>query len=126
MFTGKCPNCSGKMYVAEYKCADCATRVKGNFGVSPLSALEDDDLDFAVSFLVCEGNIKAVERHLRISYPTVKSRLRKVIEKLGFKVEVNEEEVPETPDTRSIIEDLHAGKFDVAEALSRLLKNDQK
>lgn len=40
---------------------------------------------FIETFISCRGNIKEVEKELKISYPTVRSRLDEVIEKLGCK-----------------------------------------
>lgn len=75
---GNCPVCSGKMIVSEYTCTECGTKIKGKFNRCELCNLPKDLLHFVKTFLVCEGNIKEVEKELGMSYPTVKSRLSKI------------------------------------------------
>ena len=78
-----CPACSSGLRVAELSCPDCGSAVKGSFSLSPLSALSAEDESFVVSFLKNGGSIKAMERELGVSYPTVKSRLRSIVSKLA-------------------------------------------
>lgn len=52
--------------------------------MSRLATLSDDNIAFVETFLACRGNIKEVERELGISYPTVRSRLDRVVAQLGL------------------------------------------
>ena len=81
----KCPACNNTEFrIERLACTNCGTAVVGNFSVSPLATLPDDQIAFIETFLKCRGNIKEVERELGISYPTVRSRLDKVIANLGL------------------------------------------
>jgi hypothetical protein len=82
---GKCPACGHSRYeIARLKCRNCGTTVQGSFGLSRLGSLPSEHQDFIEIFLKCRGNIKDVERELGISYPTVRGRLDRAIEALGF------------------------------------------
>ena len=48
------------------------------------SYLTVEQQNFALVFLKNAGNIKAIEKELNISYPTVKKNLDEVIKGLGF------------------------------------------
>lgn len=79
----QCPACAGELLVTELCCSGCKTSVRGSFRFSPLSALSAEDESFLLIFLRAGGRIKAVEKELGISYPTVKSRLRALISRLA-------------------------------------------
>ena len=82
---GKCPACdSTEFEINRIKCRECGTVVEGSFDISSLGRLSDENQNFVLTFLKCRGNIKDVERELGISYPTVRARLDRVIEALGF------------------------------------------
>ena len=81
----KCPACGTTEFeIQRLRCINCGTAVEGTFSVSRLATLPEDQVAFVETFVKCRGNIKEVERELGISYPTVRSRLDKVIDLLGF------------------------------------------
>lgn len=81
----RCPACGATEFeVQRLGCTSCGTAVEGHFTVSRLATLPDDQVHFVETFLKCRGNIKEVERELGISYPTVRSRLDRVIAGLGI------------------------------------------
>ena len=47
--------------------------------------LTKDQIDFALVFIKCEGNIKAIEKSLNISYPSVKKNIDELVNALGMK-----------------------------------------
>lgn len=84
----KCPACGSNAFeVARFRCTTCGTEIEGAFSISRLANLSAENLDFVETFIRCRGNIKEVERELGISYPTVRNRLDKVVERLGGRVE---------------------------------------
>ncbi len=88
----KCPVCGGELKVTKLECTNCNSRIEGDFKLSKFNYLSDEQLKFALVFLKNAGNIKAVEKELDISYPTVKKNLDELIEALGFsKVDIKEE-----------------------------------
>lgn len=81
----KCPACGNTQFrVERLACTSCGTAVVGSFSVSRLATLPEEQVAFVETFLRCRGNIKEVERELGISYPTVRSRLDKVVSLLGL------------------------------------------
>jgi hypothetical protein len=111
-----CPVCGGEMVVRELECPACDLTIRGRFETCPFAALSGEQLDFIRIFLKSRGNIKAVERELGVSYPTVRGRLDDVVRALGF--------TPEPEITKGMREELlaklEAGEINADEFLRRL------
>jgi hypothetical protein len=85
MIIGKCPACEHNQYdIVKLRCKNCGTTVEGTFGLSRLGSLPSEHQQFIEIFIKCRGNIKDVERELGISYPTVRGRLDRAIQALGY------------------------------------------
>ena len=69
-------------------------RIDGKFDLPPLARLTAEDQVFVAVFVKCHGSIKQMEKHFGVSYPTIKSRLNRVGEQLGF-VEIESSDEPE-------------------------------
>ena len=84
----ECPVCGSPLYVRVLECPSCHTKIEGKFAPphSSLFYLPKKDLDFVELFVRLRGNIKEVEKALRVSYPTVRGTLDRVIEKMGYPV----------------------------------------
>lgn len=80
----KCPSCGSKIYITEFCCEKCSTLIKGKFQLSPFDCLDDAEIEFVKIFLASGGSIKEMEKVLNISYPTVKSRLEAIVNKMGI------------------------------------------
>lgn len=90
----KCPVCNEDLVVTKLECKHCNTKIEGEFNLSKFNYLEESQLNFALIFIKNAGNIKAIEKELNISYPTVKKNLDDLIQALGFnKVDIVEEEL---------------------------------
>lgn len=48
----------------------------------PLIALNDDDREFVLRLVLASGSLKELARHYGVSYPTIRARLDKTIERL--------------------------------------------
>ena len=82
---GKCPSCEQSQYeITRLRCRNCGTTVEGTFGLSRLGSLPSEHQEFIEVFVRCRGNIKDVERELGISYPTVRGRLDRAIQAMGY------------------------------------------
>ncbi len=81
---GICPICNQSLYVKTLRCDSCGTEVSGEFELSPFDLLKKEQLQFALVFIRNQGNIKAIEKQLNISYPTVKKNLDDLCDALGF------------------------------------------
>ena len=87
---GECPICEHDLVVTKLKCTNCNTEIGGAFQLSKFNYLSKEHLYFIEVFIKNRGNIKQIEKELRISYPTVKRNLDEVIISLGY--EVSEEQ----------------------------------
>lgn len=47
-----------------------------------LKSLDEEDLQFMRRFLLCSGSLKALAQEYRVSYPTVRARLDRLIAKV--------------------------------------------
>ena len=83
-----CPACGGRDFTLErVRCSKCGTAVEGNFQAGKLGGLPEEHQHFIEVFVRCRGNIKDVEKVLGISYPTVRGRLDRVIQALGYETQ---------------------------------------
>lgn len=118
-----CPACTKPMRVTELSCPHCETSVRGQFEVSGLHRLNGEQLQFVEVFLRCRGNIKEVERDLKISYPTVRSRLDQVIQSMGYPLQ--REESSDTSSRREeVLDALGSGELSFEDALN-ILKGEK-
>ena len=88
--------------------------IKGNFELSPLAQLSMEDQIFITAFIRSHGSIKDMESLFGISYPTVKSRLKRISGLLEF-VEINP-----PPPRNDVLDALNDGEINVDEALAKL------
>lgn len=74
-----CPYCDATMRCAEMTCDACETSVSGNFAATPLAGMPIEHQRFIEMFVLASGNLKEIATLAGVSYPTVRSRLDKVI-----------------------------------------------
>lgn len=79
-----CPVCGDGLVTTRLGCPGCGTELVGSFAPCPFCALDDADLDLLTVFLVSRGNLKEIEKHLGVSYPTARSRFNAVLDRLGL------------------------------------------
>ncbi|RMB62201.1 DUF2089 domain-containing protein [Tessaracoccus antarcticus] len=79
-----CPVCGDDLIVTRKGCRTCGTELAGEFTSCAYCGLETSELDLLRVFLTSRGNLREVEKHLQVSYPTARARLDAVIDKLGF------------------------------------------
>lgn len=82
-----CPACDGRLSPTVLSCGDCGTEIKGPIAPHPLFQLDSEMLHFLMVFIHCGGKIGDMEKALGISYPTVKSQLAKLQEKVASSIE---------------------------------------
>ena len=115
----QCPVCRDRLHVTQLGCPTCGTGLSGNFEPCEFCGLEDSDRAMLLVFLASRGNLKEVERHLGVSYPTTRARFDEMLGRLGLA----EEAAPAAPvsDPRlATLEALAAGTVDVDTARGRL------
>ena len=79
-----CPVCGDDLIVTRKGCRTCGTELAGEFASCTYCGLETAELDLLRVFLSSRGNLREVEKHLGVSYPTARARLDAVVDKLGF------------------------------------------
>ena len=87
--------------------------INGDFELPPLAGLTYEDQVFVSEFVRCHGSIKYMEKAFGISYPTVKNRLRAVVDQLDRPFAA--------PSSNAVVlEQLSRGEISVDEALERM------
>ncbi|MDD3129134.1 MAG: DUF2089 domain-containing protein [Candidatus Izemoplasmatales bacterium] len=125
----ECPVCHHDLEVVQLVCSNCSTEIKGKFTLSKFNYLDTEKLYFIEVFVKNRGNIKAIEKEMGYSYPTIKKMLDEVIEGLGYSLdnkEVTEEEAS-SPDEKQmsrieILDKIDKGEITVEEATKLLSK----
>jgi hypothetical protein len=115
-----CPVCGAQLAVIGLGCASCGTELAGVFRPCEFCALNDKEIEMLRVFLSSRGNLREVEKHLGVSYPTARLRFAELLEKLGL----GEAPEPDTAPTREeILSEVASGALSPAEAqdlISRL------
>lgn len=77
-----CPSCGEALKVHTMHCSGCDTKIVGEYALSPLMALREEDPAFVLNFVMCSGSLKEMASLMGLSYPTVRNRLDDIIERL--------------------------------------------
>ncbi len=111
-----CPVCSERLALTRLSCPSCATELSGAFVTCEFCGLTDEDREVLRVFLASRGNMKELERHLGVSYPTARARFDTLLGKMGI-----ERASATSPSSRlELMEQVARGEIDVDEALQRL------
>jgi len=118
----ECPICHNDLIVTQLKCTNCETEYKGKFTLSKFNYLDTEKLFFIEVFVKNRGNIKAIEKEMGLSYPTIKKMLDEVIEQLGYQTDPVEEKKEEYkgPSRTEILQKIDSGEISVEEAAKLL------
>ena len=100
-------------------CPACDTELSGGFATCEFCSLSNDDREILRVFLASRGNMKELERHLGVSYPTARGRFDALLAKIGI------ERAPAAPSANRVelMELVARGEIDIEEALKRLESN---
>ncbi|MGD0862466.1 MAG: DUF2089 domain-containing protein [Candidatus Limnocylindrales bacterium] len=79
-----CPVCSSELFVTRLQCRNCGTAIEGDFSVGRFGRLSREQLALLESFLRARGNLKELERELKVSYPTVRARIDGLVRALDL------------------------------------------
>jgi len=110
-----CPYCHGPMTVTGMTCHQCGVRIEAPFPMQRLANLPVEHQRFIEMFVLAGGSLKEIAEQTGVSYPTVRSRLDKVIEALRT-------EIAKTRRIEgTILDAVDAGKM-TAEEAARLIK----
>ena len=112
-----CPVCGERLALTRLSCQDCGTELSGVFGACDFCALGGEDREILRVFLSSRGNMKDVERHLGVSYPTARSRFDALLSRLGLAppptAADEETATAKNADRLAVLEKLARGEVDV-------------
>ncbi len=97
----ECPVCGDTLITTRKGCLHCGTEIAGEFASCEFCNLNQADLDLLKVFLASRGNLREVEKHLQVSYPTARARLDAVLGKLGLDGEPASQASPAQPSRSS-------------------------
>lgn len=89
--TNHCPYCHQAMQVTRMSCSACGLAVEADFPAPRLARLPVEHQRFIEMFVLASGNLKAIAEQAGVSYPTVRSRLDKIIDALRQVIMENSE-----------------------------------
>jgi hypothetical protein len=105
--------CDTRLLLTRLSCDACGTELSGSFEPCEFCALSADDRELLKVFLSSRGNLKEVQAHLGVSYPTARARFDDLLGRLEMK--------PATPDPAvDVLDALQRGDLTIDEAESRL------
>ncbi|MSS62817.1 DUF2089 domain-containing protein [Velocimicrobium porci] len=92
---GYCPVCNEKLIATKLSCRTCGLELSNEFSLNKFSFLKEEDLLFIELFIQYNGNLKELQKQLKLSYPAVKKRLHVIQVTLGLKPPVDTPNLPE-------------------------------
>ena len=109
-----CPVCGDGLSLTRLSCDSCGTEISGSFPACEFCALSADEHQLLRVFLASRGNMKELERHLQVSYPTARSRFDALLERLRI------DATPAPPSRVELLQQVARGEVAVDEALNRI------
>ncbi len=113
-----CPVCDHRLATTRLTCPECSTELSGAFTSCEFCELTDEDRDVLRVFLASRGNMKDLERHLGVSYPTARARFDALLGKIG----IDRPTATPSPTRVELMEQVARGELGIEEALERLGK----
>jgi hypothetical protein len=110
--------CDERLALTRLSCPACDTELSGGVVTCEFCVLSDEDRDVLRVFLASRGNMKDLERHLGVSYPTARARFDGLLSKIGI-----DKPVAAAPSRVELMEQVARGEIDIDEALKRLETN---
>ena len=111
-----CPVCNERLALTRLSCPACDTELSGGFATCEFCVLTNEDRDVLRVFLASRGNMKELERHLGVSYPTARARFDALLSKIG----IDRPAPAPSSGHVELMEQVARGEIDVDEALRRL------
>ncbi|HAM43523.1 MAG TPA: hypothetical protein DCM67_00665 [Propionibacteriaceae bacterium] len=116
-----CPVCGGELITTRVGCRACGTELVGEFAHCDFCGLDERETEVLRVFLASRGNLREVEKHLGVSYPTARARFTELLAKLGLAGE----DVPPAAMTREqVLSEVASGALTPDEAAALLADLD--
>ncbi len=121
-----CPSCQGQLSPKVLACDHCNIKVEGPFQLNEFAGLSAEDLHFLRIFIRCEGRVREMEPALGLSYPTIRTRLTNLKNKLLGDEEASQDLQRSSENPQEILALLENGKITFEEAMARIKVARQK
>ena len=103
--TNHCSYCGEAMRITKVTCEACGLSHEGDFCTPRLYRLEPEEQRFVELFVLSSGSLKQMAELLGVSYPTVRSRLNRLIETL------HQEQRRDERRKQKILQDIEEGRI---------------
>jgi len=111
-----CPVCGDALITTRLGCRGCGSELAGEFGHCDFCALDERESELLRVFLASRGNLREVEKHLGVSYPTARARFTVLLTKLGLAGEAE----PAVMTRDQVLSEVAAGALSPEEAAELL------
>ena len=112
----RCPLCAGALRISKLTCEACGLGLEAEFTTPRLARLEIEDQRFVELFVLASGSLKRTAELLGVSYPTVRNRLNRLIERL------KEQQARDEEQKKAILKDIEAARITPEQGL-RMIEN---
>lgn len=109
----QCPVCTDSLVTLRLGCRTCGTEVSGLFSSCLYCRLSVEDLQMLEVFLRSRGNMRDVQAHLGVSYPTARQRYSALMGRLGLG---GDDGTAQIAAEEQVLRDVAAGTMTVADA----------
>lgn len=113
----ECPVCGGELVTTRLGCRNCGSELAGEFGHCDFCALDERETELLQVFLASRGNLREVEKHLGVSYPTARARFTALLVKLGL---AGDTDAPAAMTRDQVLGEVASGALSPAEAAELL------
>lgn len=117
-----CPVCATDLITLRVGCPNCATEISGHFEQCRYCRLDQADLEILEVFLRSRGNLRDVQAHLGVSYPTARQRFGDLLARMGL----GDSAPADDRQTSSVLSDLAAGRITIDDAEELLGTNQEE
>lgn len=107
--------CGERLRLTRLGCRACGTEISGDFEQCEFCALSSEERQTLRVFLASRGNLRELERHLGVSYPTARARFDSLLVRLGI-----DRPQPPQQERMDLLQAVARGELPVEEALDRL------
>jgi hypothetical protein len=114
-----CPVCGDRLATTRLSCVSCGSELAGVFTNCSFCALSPAETEMLRVFLASRGNLREVEKHLGVSYPTARLRFADLLRKLDL---ADDPEPEPGLDRDQILAEVASGALKPAEA-QELIRN---
>ena len=101
----RCSYCGDAMKVTKVTCESCGLSHEGDFVTPRLYRLTPEDQRFIELFVLASGSLKQMAQLLGVSYPTVRGRLDRLIER------IRDEQQRDEIRKQQILQDIEDGRL---------------